>query len=50
MLKYLKIKNFLSFSEETTFSMEANLSKDRSMTDNIFTVNGEKLLKTTAIY
>lgn len=48
MLIEFSIKNFLSFKEKTTFSMEAG--KENENEENLILEDGERILKTTALY
>ena len=48
MLIEFSVKNFLSFKEKTTFSMEAGIGNENE--ENIIKINNERVLKTTAIY
>lgn len=49
MIKTFKFKNFLSFKEETTFSLERQ-SNDDSHKDSFFNTQGIDLLKSAVIY
>lgn len=48
MLLEFSVKNFLSFKEKTTFSMEAAIENENE--ENIILKDNERILKTTAIY
>ncbi len=48
MLIDFKIKNFMSFRDESSFTMRAN--SDKAHTDNLIDVDGEKYSKTKIIY
>ena len=48
MLVEFSVKNFLSFKEKTTFSMNASI--DKSLENNIAEVKNNRILKVTAIY
>lgn len=48
MLLEFSVKNFLSFKEKTTFSMEAAIENENE--NNLILKDNERILKTTAIY
>lgn len=48
MLLEFSVKNFLSFKDKMTFSMEAAIGNENE--ENIIMENNEKILKTTALY
>lgn len=50
MLKELTIKNFTSFRDETTFSMEADTERVSEHHNHIVDINGNELLKVSSIY
>lgn len=50
MLKELTIRNFKSFKDETTFSMEADPENICEYKEHIVDVNGNKLLKVASVY
>lgn len=50
MLKEITIKNFTSFNEETTFSMEADTERVSEHPDHVVNVNGNNLLKVASVY
>jgi AAA15 family ATPase/GTPase len=50
MLKEISVKNFKSFCQEQTFSMEADASTVGEHPEHIIEVNGSSILKVTSIY
>ena len=50
MLKELTIKNFTSFNNEVTFSMEADTDRVSEHPDHIVEINGNKLLRVASVY
>ena len=48
MLVEFSVKNFLSFKEKTTFSMNASI--DKSLENDVAEVKNNRILKVTAIY
>ena len=50
MLKELTIKNFLSFNDETTFTMEADVEKVSEYPEHVIKINDNNLLKVTSLY
>lgn len=50
MLKELTIKNFTSFNNEVTFSMEADTDRVSEHPDHIVEINDNKLLRVASVY
>lgn len=50
MLKELTIKNFTSFNNEVTFSMEADTDRVSEHPDHIVKINDNKLLRVASVY
>ena len=50
MLKELTIKNFMSFRNETVFSMEADVERVSEHKDHIVQIAGNKILKVASFY
>lgn len=50
MLKEFTIRNFKSFNDETTFSMQADSKKVHEHANHIVTMNNNKLLKIASVY
>ena len=50
MLKELTINNFMSFNEDTVFSMEAEYKRVKEHPSHIVNINNNKLLKIASIY
>ena len=50
MLKELTIKNFTSFNNEVTFSMEADTDRVSEHPEHIVEINGNKLLRVASVY
>lgn len=50
MLKEITVKNFLSFNDETTFTMEADVEKVSEYPGHIVKINDNNLLKVTSLY
>ena len=50
MLKELTIKNFTSFNNEVTFSMEADADRVSEHPDHIVEINDNKLLRVASVY
>jgi AAA15 family ATPase/GTPase len=50
MLKEISVKNFKSFNQEQTFSMEADTSNVHEHPEHLMNVNGSKILKVSSLY
>ena len=50
MLKELTIKNFTSFNNEVTFSMEADTDRVSEHPEHIVEINDNKLLRVASVY